>query len=118
MGGYIGDIARMAVAGPPSRGFEDLLDEVDAASDRSAPAVKNTGRQEDRSTKQRARRSHGCRTVKNDFEAHGVGLVSHEVPHLTGGNVPYPAPTRTGRCCRGWWLSIENEHSKNREAGS
>jgi Xaa-Pro aminopeptidase len=42
------------------------------------------------------------------FVAHGVGLVSHEVPHLTdAGPVPYPAEDATRPLKAGMVLSVE-----------
>lgn len=117
MGGYIGDIARMAVAGPPSRGFEDLLDEVDAVQIAARRAVKHGapgGSIYEAAREEIARLPHG---QEIDFEAHGVGLVSHEVPHLTGGGTwPYPGTHADRPLLSTMVLSIETT-LKNREAG-
>jgi Xaa-Pro aminopeptidase len=43
-----------------------------------------------------------------DFLAHGMGLVSHEAPHLTGkGVVPYPATDEDRPLESGMVISIE-----------
>ena len=43
-----------------------------------------------------------------DFLAHGMGLVSHEAPHLTGkGVVPYPATDEDLPLESGMVISIE-----------
>jgi Xaa-Pro aminopeptidase len=90
--GYIGDVCRMAILGEPDAELRELLAEVDAVQQAamSAVAAGAPGRaiyDAANGVLQRAPdRAH------MDFVAHGMGLVSHEVPHLTdSGPVPYPA---------------------------
>jgi Xaa-Pro aminopeptidase len=117
MGGYIGDVARMAVSGSPSPALEELLDEVDAvqmAARRVVTPGARGGAIYDAARAEIARLPHGR---EMDFEAHGVGLVSHEVPHLTGeGTWPYPGTHADRPLQSSMVVSIETT-LKNREAG-
>ena len=106
--GYIGDLCRMAVLGEPDAELEDLLDEILAIQDGALGAVKagvlggEIYRAGEAILRSSANRDH------THFLAHGVGLVSHEVPHLTGtGPVPYPASDTARPLQVGMVLSIE-----------
>jgi Xaa-Pro aminopeptidase len=108
LGGYIGDLARMAVLGQPDSELEDLLAEVEV-------------------TQQAARRPIAAGTIgeaiytaaneallkapnrnKTFFVAHGMGLISHEAPRLTDcGPVPYPNEDGPKPLEEGMVLSIE-----------
>jgi Xaa-Pro aminopeptidase len=106
--GYIGDLARMAVIGEPTSQMRQALDEVDSVQQAARSAVRS---------------GHPGRQIydtihdlwKNlthpelfEFEAHGIGLVSHEVPHLVDhGFWPYPGTHRERALKTGMVLSIE-----------
>ena len=88
--GYIGDLARMAILGEPDAELRTCSARSRRSSaprsSRSAPASWAA-----RSTR-RAEALLANRSQHNnmDFLAHGMGLVSHEAPHLTNhGPVPY-----------------------------
>jgi Xaa-Pro aminopeptidase len=106
--GYIGDLARMAVMGRPSRLQDELLKEVESfqAAARVAIRAGALGK-EIYSSVAGARAS--CRHGSSmEFVAHGMGLVSHEAPRLTStGPVPYPADHAELPLESGMVLSIE-----------
>ena len=107
-GGYIGDVCRMAVLGEPDAELEDLLAEVDAIQGAAmvpARAGALGGLVYDQAN---AALAGTPNRVHMQFLAHGMGLVSHEVPHLTGtGPVPYPATDAKRPLEAGMVLSIE-----------
>jgi Xaa-Pro aminopeptidase len=74
--GYIGDVARMAILGEPDAELVELLAEIEEVQ---PAAFSGSGRE--------------CRSRQHNhlhFLAHGMGLISHEAPHLTSrGPVPY-----------------------------
>jgi Xaa-Pro aminopeptidase len=106
--GYIGDLARMAVIGEPTAQMRQALDEVDAVQHAARSAVRSghPGRQiYDAFHDLRKNLTH---PEQFDFEAHGIGLVSHEVPHLVDhGSWPYPGTHREQPLKTGMVLSIE-----------
>lgn len=88
--GYIGDVARMAVLGEPDAELHDLLAEVDRVQQAAFKAVRAGAPGGDiYAAAEKALATspnHNC----TEFIAHGMGLVSHEAPHLTAsGPVPY-----------------------------
>jgi len=100
--GYIGDVARMGVAGEPDAELVDLLAEVEAIEQASMQPIKTgvLGKE----IYAAADAVLGKSKLHNHihFLAHGMGLVSHEAPRLTNsGPVPYDAydadrPLETG----------------------
>jgi Xaa-Pro aminopeptidase len=80
--GYIGDLCRMGVLGEPDAELEDLLAEVDAvqqaAFSKVRPGVPGGEMIAHAETVLRSLPHAGC----NDFFAHGMGLIAHEVPFL------------------------------------
>jgi Xaa-Pro aminopeptidase len=100
--GYIGDVARMGVAGEPDAELVDLLAEVEAVEQASMQPIRTgvLGKEiyaaADAVLHQSKLHNH------THFLAHGMGLVSHEAPRLTNsGPVPYDAydadrPLETG----------------------
>jgi Xaa-Pro aminopeptidase len=89
--GYIGDLCRMAILGEPDAELEDLLGVIrkiqNAAREQVRPGA--TGREIFSAAQAIMDRSPHRPYL--DFLAHGMGLVSHEAPQLTGaGPVPYP----------------------------
>jgi len=100
--GYIGDLARMGVAGEPDAELIDLLAEVEAIEQASMQPIKSGALGKD--IYAAADVVLGKSKLHNHihFLAHGMGLVSHEAPRLTNsGPVPYDAydadrPLETG----------------------
>jgi Xaa-Pro dipeptidase len=80
--GYIGDLCRMGILGEPDAELEDLLGEVEAvqnaAFSKVAPGV--------RGGDMIAHAENALKASKvaayTDFFAHGMGLITHEVPFL------------------------------------
>jgi Xaa-Pro aminopeptidase len=106
--GYIGDLCRMAVLGEPDSELRDLLDEVlavqAAAVARIRPGARGGSVQSAGEDVLRASPHGGCM----HFVAHGIGLVSHEVPHLTDKSpVPYRAEDAERPLRPGIVLSVE-----------
>ena len=88
--GYIGDLARMAILGEPDAELEDLLGEIEtiqrAAFNPVRAGVPGGVIYEAGEALVAKSKQHN----NLDFLAHGMGLVSHEAPHLTNhGPVPY-----------------------------
>jgi Xaa-Pro aminopeptidase len=90
--GYIGDLARMGIAGEPDAELEDLLAEIEATQQAAFKPIRPGAH----GAEIYAAAEAVLKTSKlhNHFEflAHGMGLVSHEAPRLTNsGPVPYDA---------------------------
>jgi Xaa-Pro aminopeptidase len=108
--GYIGDLCRMAVMGRATPAMREALAEVRAVQAAARGAVRAGavgGGVFTAALAEQAKCPHAQSMV---FLAHGMGLVSHEAPHLTStGAVPYPG-THEGRPLEaGMVLSIETE---------
>ena len=106
--GYIGDLCRMAILGEPDAELEDLLAEIDAIQMAARKPIRAGARGGDIF----ASAGEVLRTSPNgnllDFVAHGMGLISHEAPRLTGsGPVPYPGDDADQPLEAGMVLSIE-----------
>src|SRR4051812_15947152 len=82
--GYIGDLARMAILGEPDAELEDLLAEIEAVQRAAFNVIKPgvIGGEIYTVAEDRLKKS----KIKDhtDFLAHGMGLVTHEAPRLTG----------------------------------
>ena len=90
--GYIGDLCRMAIFGEPDAELQDMLAEIDAVQQAARQAIRpgTPGKEIFAAAEARMRRS--AYSEHYDFLAHGMGLVSHEAPRLSGGAPPrYPA---------------------------
>jgi Xaa-Pro aminopeptidase len=88
--GYIGDLARMAVLGEPDAELGELLAEIESIQQAAFAPIKvgAMGREIYAAAEPLVRRSRQGNHLH--FLAHGMGLVSHEAPHLTQrGPVPY-----------------------------
>lgn len=106
--GYIGDICRMATLGEPDAELEDMLAEVDSVQQAAFRPVRAglLGRDLYASAEEALSRAANRKHI--EFVAHGMGLISHEVPHLTNkGPVPYPAEDADRPLEAGMVLSIE-----------
>ena len=106
--GYIGDLARMGVAGEPDAELEDLLAEIEATQQAAfkpiSPGV--NGIEIYAAAETVLKKS----TLHNHYEflAHGMGLVSHEAPRLTNsGPVPYDAYDAQRPLEAGMVISVE-----------
>jgi Xaa-Pro aminopeptidase len=84
--GYIGDLARMACLGPPTALMVELLDEVDSVQMAARNAVKAGAYCNQIRDNAEALMAILPHSDDIEFEAHGVGLVSHEAPHLEKGS--------------------------------
>jgi Xaa-Pro aminopeptidase len=114
-GGYIGDLARMAILGEPDSELEDLLGEIEAVQ-RAAFKVIRPGviggeiyEVAEARLKQSKIKDH------TDFLAHGMGLVTHEAPRLTGtGPVRYDGYDADKALEEGMVVSVETtlQHPK------
>jgi Xaa-Pro aminopeptidase len=106
--GYIGDLCRMGVLGKPDSELEELLGEVEVIQQAARKPVRAGARGGDvYAAAEQAMQ--GSRQLPHfDFLAHGMGLVSHEAPHLTAkGVVPYPATDEDRPLESGMVISIE-----------
>ena len=108
LGGYIGDLCRMGILGRPDAELEDLLAEIDAiqlAARKPIRAGAIGGSIFEEAERQLAISPN---RADIDFMAHGMGLVSHEAPRLTGkGGVPYPGDDAAKPLEAGMVISIE-----------
>jgi Xaa-Pro aminopeptidase len=106
--GYIGDVARMGVAGEPDAELVDLLAEVEAIEQASMQPIRSGALG---STIYAAADAvlHKSKLHNHiHFLAHGMGLVSHEAPRLTNsGPVPYDAYDATRPLETGMVVSVE-----------
>jgi Xaa-Pro aminopeptidase len=100
--GYIGDVARMGVAGEPDAELVDLLAEVEAIEQASMKPIRAGVMGKEIYAAANAVLHKSKVLNHTHFLAHGMGLVSHEAPRLTNsGPVPYDAydadrPLETG----------------------
>jgi Xaa-Pro aminopeptidase len=80
--GYIGDLCRMGILGEPDAELQDLLAEIDAvqqaAFSKIRPGVRGLDVIAHAETVMKASPNAAC----TDFFAHGMGLITHEVPFL------------------------------------
>ncbi|AEA24458.1 M24 family metallopeptidase [Pseudonocardia benzenivorans] len=108
LGGYIGDLARMAVLGEPDGELQDLLGHVDETQQAARRPIRPGARGEEifHAADEVVRR--GEFAASTSFVAHGMGLISHEAPRLTAtGPVPYPNDHGDQPLEQGMVLSIE-----------
>ncbi|KRR25221.1 peptidase [Bradyrhizobium lablabi] len=106
--GYIGDLSRMGVVGEPDAELQDLLHEIEEIQQAARGAIRSGARGGDIiiAGEEAVRRAPHGNVL--DYTAHGIGLISHEAPRLTGhGPVPY-APYDADRPLQpGMVISIE-----------
>lgn len=106
--GYIGDVCRMGILGQPDGELTDLLAEVDSVQQAAFRAVRAgaAGGAVYAAAEAALREARNRDNIA--FVAHGMGLVSHEVPHLTNaGPVPYEAEDAERPLEAGMVLSVE-----------
>jgi Xaa-Pro aminopeptidase len=106
--GYIGDIARMAILGEPDAELEDLLGEIEDIQRAAFKPIKAgvMGGEIYAAGEGRMRQSKLHNHM--EFLAHGMGLVSHEIPHLTRrGPSPYGDEDARKPLEAGYVISVE-----------
>jgi Xaa-Pro aminopeptidase len=107
-GGYIGDVARMAVLGAPDAELVDLLGEIEdiQMKARSVVAPGTIGKAIYDTVDRDLKKSPNSKNLR--FCAHGMGLITHEAPRLTStGPVPYEATDADLPLEAGMVISIE-----------
>ncbi len=88
--GYIGDLARMAILGEPDAELEDLLGEIETIQRAAFKPIRAGAMGGEIYAAGEALVAKSKHHNNMEFLAHGMGLVSHEAPHLTNsGPVPY-----------------------------
>jgi Xaa-Pro aminopeptidase len=88
--GYIGDLARMAILGEPDAELEDLLGEIETIQRAAFKPIRAGALGAEIYAAGEALVAKSKQHNNMEFLAHGMGLVSHEAPHLTNqGPVPY-----------------------------
>lgn len=108
VGGYIGDLCRMAVLGEPDTELVDLLAEIDEIQMVARRRVQAGTRGGDILAEPDALVARSRHRDYLDFVAHGMGIVSHEAPWLTDRTaVPYEARHADAPLEAGMVLSIE-----------
>jgi Xaa-Pro aminopeptidase len=108
VGGYIGDLCRMAVLGEPSEEADELLATVRAIQDAARAPIRPgaPGRAILQAADERRRTARHAGAV--DVVAHGMGLVAHEPPRLQADAPPRRAATHRDRPLEaGMVLSVE-----------
>jgi Xaa-Pro aminopeptidase len=80
--GYIGDLARMGILGEPDAELGDLLGEIEAAQQAAFATIRAGVAGGDVIAAGEAARKAQPHASCTDFVAHGMGLISHEVPFL------------------------------------
>jgi Xaa-Pro aminopeptidase len=106
--GYIGDVARMGVAGEPDAELVDLLAEVEAIEQASMQPIRAGVLGSEIYAAADAVLHKSKLHNHTHFLAHGMGLVSHEAPRLTNsGPVPYDAYDATRPLETGMVVSVE-----------
>ncbi len=106
--GYIGDLCRMAILGEPDSELKELLGEIEAIQRAAMSAIRAGAMGNavyaaaEPLVRASANRGH------LHFLAHGMGLVSHEAPRLTGsGPVPYDGYDADSPLQSGMVISVE-----------
>ncbi len=106
--GYIGDLCRMGILGAPDTELEDLLHEIEAIQKAAFAHVRpgvEGGVMIEKATGVLNTMPSAAHT---DFFAHGMGLISHEVPFLmTNHPVAYDGVDATRRLEPGMVISVE-----------
>jgi Xaa-Pro aminopeptidase len=106
--GYIGDVCRMGIAGEPDQELQDLLGEVDAIQMAAREPIRAGARGGDIFPPALALLQRSAHKGYTHFTAHGMGMISHEAPRLTGsGFVPYDGYDENRPLEAGMVVSIE-----------
>jgi Xaa-Pro aminopeptidase len=114
-GGYIGDLCRMGIIGEPDAELQDLLGEVDAIQQAARVPIRAGARGGDIFVSAGKLLTASPNRAIIHFIAHGMGVISHEAPRLTGrGSVPYPGEDEDRPLEQGMVISIETTMSHPR----
>ena len=106
--GYIGDLCRMGILGEPDSELEDLLAEIDSIQLAARKPIRAGAQGIDIYAAAEKALSKAPHRNIIAFTAHGMGLITHEAPRLTGeGPVPYPADDAQRPLEAGMVVSIE-----------
>jgi Xaa-Pro aminopeptidase len=106
--GYIGDLCRMGILGEPDTELQDLLAGVDSIQLAARKPIKAgaIGGEIYAAAEEALNKAPHRKIIS--FTAHGMGLITHEAPRLTGeGPVPYPADDADRPLEAGMVVSIE-----------
>lgn len=106
--GYIGDLCRMGILGEPDAQLEDLLEEIDAIQQAAFREIKAgaLGSAVIAGAEKVLKSSPSAKFT--DFFAHGMGLITHEVPFLmTNHPVTYEGVDADRPLEQGMVLSVE-----------
>jgi Xaa-Pro aminopeptidase len=107
-GGYIGDLCRMGIIGEPDTELHDLLSEVDAIQQAARVPIRAGAKGSEIFTSAGNLLHSSPNRAIIHFVAHGMGIISHEAPRLTGrGSVPYQGEDENRPLERGMVVSIE-----------
>ncbi|MGE8944065.1 M24 family metallopeptidase [Leptospira interrogans] len=107
-GGYLGDIARMAILGEPDQELLDILGAIEAVQRAAIGRIAAGTIGNELFVAAKAELAKSSIRDTTDFMAHGVGLVTHEAPRLTTkGPVPYDDPDAFRPLEAGMVLSVE-----------
>lgn len=113
--GYLGDLCRMGILGRPDPELRGLLDEVEAVQQAARRPIRAGARGGDIYAAALDALGASPEAERLVFLAHGMGLVSHEAPRLTGtGPVPYEGYDADRPLESGMVISIETtlEHPR------
>ncbi|MFZ0216259.1 MAG: Xaa-Pro peptidase family protein [Candidatus Dormiibacterota bacterium] len=80
--GYLGDLARMAVFGEPNELMRELLSEIDEAQQAARRPIRPGALRAAVNAAAHDAISALPHRSQIEFEAHGMGLVNHEAPHV------------------------------------
>lgn len=106
--GYIGDLCRMGILGEPAAELQDLLAEVETVQQAAFAHVRAGVEGGVMIAAAEAALKAGPSAAFNDFFAHGMGLISHEVPFLmTNHPVAYEGVDSARALQVGMVLSVE-----------
>ena len=106
--GYIGDLCRMGILGEPDAELEDLLSAIEEVQQAARKPIRAGARGGDIFAVGQGLLDASPHRQYAEFLAHGMGLVSHEAPRLTGtGPVPYSGYDADRGLESGMVISIE-----------
>lgn len=106
--GYIGDLCRMGVLGEPDAELEDLLAEIEAVQQAAFSLCKPGTLGGDMIAHAEKALKASPSAAFTDFFAHGMGLITHEVPFLmTNHPVAYEGTDAARTLEQGMVLSVE-----------
>jgi Xaa-Pro aminopeptidase len=106
--GYIGDLCRVGVLGEPDAELVDLLAEIESVQQAAFKVIKAGALGGDIISAAEAVRRAAPSAAFNDFFAHGMGLITHEVPFLmTNHPVAYEGVDADRPLEAGMVLSVE-----------